>query len=207
MSTSAGITNSSAEEEKEKALHCARCHQSFQASDNTHTSCEIEHDDDTFEGGRNGSQWYTGNLMCCGAYHKFHRHHSDGMKTDPENCFEGSHTTDPTQVQYNQYTIKICNVQECGEACFKASKEVYDEQQKVKLETKRKAEGDAAEEKRQTKARIGELHEQGKRREARQLRADMLGLDCDPDELNSDEDEDGCAEFDYADDSSLEPPW
>ena len=57
--------------------------------------------------------------------------------------------------------------------------------------------------------RIEKLQHEGKTREARHLRAEMLGMDLhgEEDEFNSDVDPDGCEEFDCASDSSLVPPW
>jgi hypothetical protein len=52
---------------------------------------------------------------------------------------------------------------------------------------------------------IERLKGDDKRREARVLRARMLGLGYGSDELNSDNTD--CEEFDYASDSSLVLPW
>ena len=46
------------------------------------------------------------NLECCGAFHKFHRHgfsmNGEEIEDDvmePEQCFKGPHTTDPSNVK------------------------------------------------------------------------------------------------------------
>mmetsp|Transcript_21008 Transcript_21008/g.44983 ORF Transcript_21008/g.44983 Transcript_21008/m.44983 type:complete len:202 (+) Transcript_21008:54-659(+) len=192
--------SSSTKEER----HCVRCHASFVLGDNS--ACIVEHDTDLFEGSRNGTAWYTGTLGCCGADYRFHRHSSDD-KAEPAHCFEGTHTTHPDEVEYNKTTIKHCDKDGCGEDLHKISKAAYDGQMKSKKRAReaQKAKRDA--EKTSKRARIDELRSQGKRREARLLRAELLGMEVDEEDMNSDIDPDGCEEFDYASDSSLVPPW
>lgn len=168
--------------------------------------CQIEHDEDSFEGSRNGGQWYHGTLMCCGAEHKFHRYYSDS-KTETENCFSGPHTTNLKQVGYNRYSIKPCTKEDCGEENFQKAVQAYKEQERQRQEEERARTERRGVEREQQQSRIDELLAAGKQREARHLRAEMLGIECAEGELDSDVDSDGCAEFDYASDSSLVPPW
>ena len=58
---------------------------------------------------------------CCGAFSKFHRHYGDN-KTSPKFCYKGRHTTDPEEVEYNDFTIAPCSLKSCGEALSVASK-------------------------------------------------------------------------------------
>ncbi len=176
-------------------MHCFRCHKSYNAKDKA--KCIIEHDFDSFEGSRNGTSWYTGYLDCCGASYKFHRHGSD-EKVNPKYCFVGNHTNDPEDVKYNEFTMKPCD-ESCGGNLKAVTEETYDDQKKRKKRERKEAR-DAK------KARIEKLKSEGKRREARLARAEMLGI-SDTEDLNSDVDPDGCEEFDCASDSSIVPPW
>mmetsp|Transcript_39728 Transcript_39728/g.95966 ORF Transcript_39728/g.95966 Transcript_39728/m.95966 type:complete len:194 (-) Transcript_39728:42-623(-) len=184
--------------------HCVRCHKTFTPGDGNDL-CIIEHDFDSFEGGRYG-EFYEGTLQCCGADHRFHRHYSDD-KTVPEYCFNGAHTTDPTEVDYLKSTITICNAKGCGKEHYERTKKSYEDQKERKATQKEQQKAEKKAEKAKQKADIKKLMSEGNRREARKLRADMLGMDIDSDELNSDMDSYGCEEFDCASDSSLVPPW
>ena len=202
--------SSSAAAASPSMAHCMRCHETFSPNDNDSSdrACVVEHDHDTFEGSRNGTPYYTGTLGCCGAYHRFHRFYDHGDDaTEPKYCYEGPHTSNPDEVEYNGKTIKICNAGDCAEDLCAASKNARDKQAEAKTKAnaaKRKA---REEEKTAKRARINKLKNEGKTREARRLRAEMLGMDPEDSELNSDNDPDGCEEFDYASDSSLVPPW
>jgi len=190
--------------DSKEELHCVRCHNVFIPGNNN--ACIIEHDTETFEGSRNGTSWYTGKLGCCGAAYEFHRHDSR-EKADPKYCFQGSHTTDPDEVKYNKSSILICSVDRCGKELHDITKETYNRQKDAKKRAREEKKKKRSEDETSKKARIKELTSEGKTREARQLRASMLGLDSNDDALDSDVDPDGCEEFDYASDSSLVPPW
>ena len=196
---------------RERYVHCVRCHSSFRVSANTKKSCIIEHDYDAFEGSRNGS-WYQGELLCCGTSYRFHRHNSDS-KVGQKYCFIGEHTTNPADVDYNlayspRYsTMKICN-DSCGSSndTKAATKEESERQQNDKKRKQQEELNERRNARQRMQEREEELKSQGNTREARRLRAERLGMyDCT--DLNSDEDSDDCAEFDYASDSSLVPPW
>ena len=76
-------------------------------------------------------------------------------------------------------------------------------QKEVKIQAKearRKTKEDVRQE-------IEELKANGKRREARYLRADLIGFPYEQGELDSDEHSSVRLEFDCASDSSLVPPW
>jgi hypothetical protein len=199
----------SASKEDNLLLHCVRCHETFNDADNSDKACTIEHDTELFVGSRNGmSSWYTGYLTCCGADYKFHRYYSKD-KADPAYCFQGKHTTDPNDVDYTiAEDPKDSTIIPCGESCkcsesIKASvKATAKEQLKERKRQIAKAKAEQLEERKRKKARIEELKAEGKTREARHLRADMLGYD-DFDGLNSDESSNSCDEFDCASDSSL----
>lgn len=197
-------------------MHCMRCHESFvvngKGGDTTTSSskeecCVVEHDYDLFDGSRNGTQWYQGTLGCCGAYQRFHRHGLGEDVVDPKECYRGPHEADPNRVVYNKSTIKICSKELCGEALHTAAKEAFDKQREEAKREKEIAKRQREEERERMKAQIDDLKGQGKRREARKLRARMLGLDSSDEELDSDVDSEGCEEFDSASDSSLVPPW
>mmetsp|Transcript_16848 Transcript_16848/g.33617 ORF Transcript_16848/g.33617 Transcript_16848/m.33617 type:complete len:215 (-) Transcript_16848:216-860(-) len=202
---SASTTVEASARDKEGELHCVRCHDVFDANDKR-SKCIVEHDTETFEGSRNGTEWYTGTLGCCGASYRFHRHYSE-ERADPKYCFEGDHTTEPSDVRYNNCTVKICTKEGCGPDLHDATKKEYGNQQEAKKRARTAKKASREKEKASMRARIEELKKEGRKREARRLRAAMLGMDPDDPELNSDVDPDGCEEFDYASDSSLVPPW
>ena len=211
MSKAASSTEKAKAKTAGDELHCVRCHETFHPNDNgtgkkgtQQQQCIIEHDFDSFDGSRNGGSWYVGRLMCCGADYRFHRYYSDD-KASPKYCFVGTHTTDPDEVTYNTTTIKICSKEDCGEELYNSTKEAYDQQREAKTRKRQAKAKDREAAKKVKQEEIAKLQAQGKSREARKLRAQVLGLD--DDDLNSDEDPDGCAEFDYASDSSLVPPW
>lgn len=185
--------------------HCVRCHETFNLGDKKN-KCIVEHDTELFEGSRNGTVWYTGTLGCCGASYKFHRHYSD-EKADPKYCFEGTHTTNAEEVEYNDTTVKHCTKDDCGKEFHAMTKKVYDEQMERKKRARETQKAERKKEKASKRSCIETLQAEGKQREARRLRAEMLGMDPDDDELDSDIDPDGCEEFDCASDSSIVPPW
>ena len=194
-----------ADERQEANLHCVRCHVSFKESENSGTACRIEHDYENFEGRRDGN-WYEGTLACCGAFYRFQRHCEDEF-ADPASCFLGLHTVDPSQVQYSHNTIQICDPKRCGRKLHEQTKLAQQEQEKLSKSVTAGKRAAEQEDKQSKRARIDSLKKEGKRREARLLRAELLGLDCPSEELDSDVDPDGCHEFDYASDSSLVPPF
>lgn len=181
-------------------LHCFRCHESFDPKKNTLKSCTIEHDQDLFEGCREG-EWYEGVLTCCGAEYRFHRYYSE-EEMSAKYCFQGEHAADPSMVEYNESTIPICQGDPCGHEHHQRSKMVYEAQNQARAAVK-------AGEKRATeehwKKRIEEAPPDKKRREERKARAARLGLydGTNSDEFDSDEHSDSCVEFDCASDSSL----
>ena len=149
---------------------------------------------------------YPGTLGCCGASYKFDRYYSE-EDTYPKYCFEGDHTTHPSDVRYNICTIKICTEEDCGTDLHNATKKEYENQQEAKERARKARNASREKQKASKRARIGELQKEGKKSEARRIRAEMLGMDPNDPELNSDVDPEGCEEFDYASDSSLVPPW
>ena len=175
--------------------HCVRCPANFTVP----SGCRIHHDEESFQGSRNGGSWYKGILGCCGAKHKFHRHYDESC-SNPKYCFDGNHTTNPQDVNYSLSTISPCDKNKCGR----------ENHLKVKAERKEQRARKKARnllQKEEKKQRMQELLASGQRREARNLRADMLGYEYETDELNSEQDPDSCIEFDCASDSSLVPPW
>ena len=110
-------------------------------------------------------------------------------------------------MKYNKSSILICSVDKCGKELHDIAKETYKRQEDAKKRSREEKKRKRSEDKTSQKARIKELTSEGKTREARQLRASMLGLDSNDDTLDSDVDSDGCEEFDCASDSSLVPPW
>lgn len=185
-------------------LHCMRCHEDYDPSNNTKNKCVVEHDFDAFEGGREGS-WYIGTLKCCGCEYKFHRHNSDA-KAFPKECFKGEHTSNPTQVLYNGLSICICTSESCGADRHQISNQAY-QQQIAEKKARKEARKEAAKQARQEEEkRIAAIEDPTqRRREARKARAERLGLEMDESDLNSDES--SCDSFDCASDSSLVPPW
>eukprot|EP00562_Extubocellulus_spinifer_P006911 CAMPEP_0178515832 /NCGR_PEP_ID=MMETSP0696-20121128/24769_1 /TAXON_ID=265572 /ORGANISM="Extubocellulus spinifer, Strain CCMP396" /LENGTH=155 /DNA_ID=CAMNT_0020146025 /DNA_START=76 /DNA_END=539 /DNA_ORIENTATION=- len=111
----------------------------------------------------------------------------------------------PSDVRYNNCTVKICTKEGCGPDLHDATKKEYGNQQEAKKRARTAKKASREKEKASMRARIEELKKEGRKREARRLRAAMLGMDPDDPELNSDVDPDGCEEFDYASDSSLVP--
>ena len=210
-------TVSSAAKVKMTLLHCVRCHEEYDPdnpSDTVSGSCVIEHDYDNFHGCRFGTSWYKGTLQCCGAYHKFHRYYSES-KTDPEYCYEGTHTTNVKEVDYTSSTeIHVCDVEKCGKENHERSKKEYEAQKK------QQAEKEAEKEAQKQKLEQQQHEEDEKKKKSKPTKKedndddDDSGDDDDDDdnsdekEMNSDsdfdsEDSDSC---EYACESSLEPP-
>lgn len=200
------MSSKKAEGKTKEEQHCVRCHEPFVPGDKK-DKCIIEHDTDLFSGSRNGTSWYTGKLGCCGADYRFHRHYSDGEKADPKYCFEGRHTTNPNEVEYNNTTVKHCTEDECGEELHKMTKKLHEKQMEGKKRAREAKKAAKKEEKASKRSCIEKLYSEGNRRDARRLRAEMLGMDPDDEFLNSDIDPDGCEEFDFLSDSSIVPPW
>lgn len=184
---------------KKELVHCFRCHEDFDPS--KPTKCRIEHDFDTFEGSRKESSWYTCKLGCCGADYTFH---NGKAKAIPKDCFRGEHTIYPNDVTYNGSRVVICTIEKCGKERHDASKAIY----KLQIETKKLDREHRKKRRLECKeACIKEIEKEDNHREARRLRADMLGLDTLSDSIDSDIDPDLCAEFDNASDSSIVPLW
>eukprot|EP00242_Pyramimonas_sp_CCMP2087_P017737 CAMPEP_0198211578 /NCGR_PEP_ID=MMETSP1445-20131203/24525_1 /TAXON_ID=36898 /ORGANISM="Pyramimonas sp., Strain CCMP2087" /LENGTH=349 /DNA_ID=CAMNT_0043885853 /DNA_START=120 /DNA_END=1169 /DNA_ORIENTATION=+ len=100
--------------------HCFRCHSALTASkkDAGPKACLIEHNMDEVANGnmdaaRWGTDWYSGNLSCCGALHKFHRHDSR-EKTTPKECFIGPHAKDPKDVCYHDDAEEYGTILKCS---------------------------------------------------------------------------------------------
>ena len=53
-------------------------------------------------------------MQCCGASQRFHRDYGE-VTTEIDSGFEGKHTDNPKDVHYNEFTIKPCKKNECGE--------------------------------------------------------------------------------------------
>ena len=139
-------------DDMEKTLHCMRCHQTYKQSENLNNACVIEHDAESFEGSRNGTNYYTGYLQCCGAFHKFHRHTSED-ETETEFCYSGPHTSAADEVKYNNWTVTTCTRERCGESLkqiAEASKTKAKELKKSKKENWKQKQRDEWAKKRQT---------------------------------------------------------
>lgn len=80
-------------------------------------------------------------------------------------------------------------------------------QEQGQKEVKIQAKEDRRKTKEDVRQEIEELKANGKRREARYLRADLIGFPYEQGELDSDEHSSVRLEFDCASDSSLVPPW
>jgi hypothetical protein len=192
--------------------HCVRCHEDFVLG--SADKCKIDHDPDTFEGGRYGSEYYQGNMQCCGAERVFHRHGYGKDYVKPKYCFKGGHTTDPTDVEYNKHTIMPCTDASCGKMNAIRTQEQAMKQKEAAIAAERvrkEARKKGFEEREQALASQGDLSNKEKRREARYLRAERLGradlLEDTEQMLNTSDDEEGCEEFDNASSGSIECPF
>jgi hypothetical protein len=103
--------------------------------------------------------------------------------------------------------MKHCTVETCGKKLHDETKKVYDEQMEAKKRAREEQKAKKETAKKAKKAQAQELKAKGNKREARKLRAEAIGFQYEDGELDSDQDPDGCEEFDGASDSSLVPPW
>ena len=137
--------------------------------------CSVEHDFDAFDGGRYGGEYYTGRLLCCGAEHQFHRHFSTSNDyTRPELCFDGAHTSNPEEVEYNDHTIEPCSAARCGKHNAKRAKLAYEAQQQKKAEKQAKSKARREQARSAAKAQVAQANTSSERRAARRLRAEVL---------------------------------
>eukprot|EP01083_Nonionella_stella_P012796 36173_1 len=93
----------------EKA-HCVRCHQEFDANNPKKDACKISHrmswdfptmDDFLLEMDCCGYRWYIENI------------HQGCSGPDTKYCFEGYHSKDASQVDYNKMNTKSCKDNKC----------------------------------------------------------------------------------------------
>lgn len=99
-------------EDKEE-LHCVRCHETYFERDNVGSPCLIEHEVFNGEGTRWGPDIYRYTCESCG---------EDGMEDGAGNgidwpnhgiCYEGEHTTDPDEVDYDDDNTLTCEAHGC----------------------------------------------------------------------------------------------
>lgn len=193
--TTITTTTTAVASKQPQLLHCFRCHQDYDPNDET-DECLIEHDQDSFNGCRNGTDYYSGTLACCGAYQRFHRFYADdeGDVNPSPFCFKGKHANIPSQVKYNPYNIQPCNARDCGAENQKIAKNEWEKQQQAEKE-KRKAQEEN--EKRKWKE-ARECYVNGQRRTARLIRCEIMGFEVPASnpEMSSDVDEREMKEFD-----------
>mmetsp|Transcript_8550 Transcript_8550/g.9736 ORF Transcript_8550/g.9736 Transcript_8550/m.9736 type:complete len:145 (-) Transcript_8550:808-1242(-) len=101
-------------------------------------------------------------------------------RSKPKHCFKGLHTAKAADVRYNGTSTKICDPFECGEDLHKESKN--EQQLQGKIGRKKKG----IKETRSFMKRLQAKHKALQLREARKVRAEMLGrYDLEYNDLNS----------------------
>ncbi|KAG8712054.1 hypothetical protein FRC08_015096 [Ceratobasidium sp. 394] len=94
-------------------LHCVRCHRKYFESENTNSSCKIEHDEPEDEGilvyeGHNKKRMHR--YPCCDESFPLD---SDSEPTSTI-CYTDWHTTDPEDVEYERNkTVQTCEEAGC----------------------------------------------------------------------------------------------
>ena len=97
------------------AVHCVRCHEKFAEKNNLSKSCRIEHSGETDDCEKHYDRYnrkrvfYRKWTMCCGK-----QFDSQSPCDEPTGfCFEGKHTTDAKQVDYEDSTAETCQEYGC----------------------------------------------------------------------------------------------
>ena len=96
--------------------HCVRCHKTFVEANNHRGACVVDHDpegiwdEDGDPHGCGGScqMWWNPRSENCSF-----RGHPECPDYCKPCCFEGKHTADPSEVIYNDVTIRTCEDEGC----------------------------------------------------------------------------------------------
>ena len=97
--------------------HCVRCHKTFVEANNHRGACVVEHDPEGLwdeDGDPHGcggtcKMWWNPRSANCSF-----RGHPECPDYCKPCCFEGKHTADPSDVFYNDVTIRTCEEEGCG---------------------------------------------------------------------------------------------